>query len=236
MYTHTHTHTHNNDQGRPEEARVALQQAQGISESEATEAVRSMAVSETSQQKDSGSPLETLGRLVETPGTRKALSIGVGLVLLQQLSGQPSVLYYANRIFDKAGLGFEAAVGVGLFKGLTTLLSVALVENPKFGRRPLLITGTAGMTLSLLVLSALFVNGPDSVNQGAVLAAVFAYVGCYQVGFGPITWLILSEIFPLSVRAAGWVHLYMFAFLLWLLSMSILFVQCASAVCMPFFM
>jgi hypothetical protein len=193
-------------QGRPDEAQVALQSTQGISEKEAIEAVSLMTVSQPKDAQTSG--LSSLGRLVETPGTRKALAIGVGLVLLQQLSGQPSVLYYANRIFDKAGLGFEAAVAVGLFKGVTTLLSVALVENPNFGRRTLLITGTSGMTVSLLVLAGLFVNGPDSVNQAAVLAAVFAYVGSYQVGFGPITWLILSEIFPLSVGVYTCMYVY----------------------------
>lgn len=51
-----------------------------------------------------------MGQLTATPTNRKALVIGVGLVLFQQLSGQPSVLYYANRIFEGAGLGFEVCV------------------------------------------------------------------------------------------------------------------------------
>ena len=114
---------------------------------------------------------------------RKALTIGVGLVLFQQLSGQPSVLYYANRIFESAGLGFQAAVGVGVFKLIMTLVSVRLVEDPRWGRRPLLLYGTAGMTLSLFALSALFaLGGAAGPSQGLVIACVVAFVGCYQVG------------------------------------------------------
>ena len=52
-----------------------------------------------------GGVLDNLSELTKTPANRKALTVGIGLVLLQQLSGQPSVLYYANRIFERAGLG-----------------------------------------------------------------------------------------------------------------------------------
>ena len=54
---------------------------------------------------------------------RQALVIGVGLVVFQQFSGQPSVLYFANRIFEKAGFGYEAALGVGVFKLVMTIIS-----------------------------------------------------------------------------------------------------------------
>jgi hypothetical protein len=52
-----------------------------------------------------GGVLDNLSELTKTAANRKALTVGIGLVLLQQLSGQPSVLYYANRIFERAGLG-----------------------------------------------------------------------------------------------------------------------------------
>jgi len=147
--------------------------------------------------------LDNLGALVETKANRKALTVGIGLVLFQQLSGQPSVLYYANRIFERAGLGFEAAVGVGLFKAVMTLVSVQLVDSPRWGRRPLLLIGTTGMTVSLAILGALFANGADNISQGAVIAAIVSYVGFYQIGFGPISWLILSEVFPQKIRSSA---------------------------------
>jgi len=187
--------------GRTEEAEAAVRALSKVSSEEAKIQVNSM--TSMVDLKEKLSFQESFSRLVSDATNRKALTIGVGLVLFQQLSGQPSVLYYANRIFERAGLGFEAAVGVGLFKALMTLISVNLVEDPKWGRRPLLLLGTSGMAVSLLALAALFSGGADSVNQSAVIASIVAYVGCYQIGFGPITWLILSEVFPLKIRAAA---------------------------------
>jgi hypothetical protein len=93
------------------------------------------------------------------------------LITFSQLSGQPSVLYFANRIFEQAGLGFEAALFIGscmlhvvsrvifhhsdlflsgVFKLAMTFVSAFLVENPNFGRRTLLLYGNAGqVTLPL---------------------------------------------------------------------------------------
>lgn len=189
--------------GRVAEAEAALIQAQGVTPEEAQAQVGDMTAAASFAAGEDGGALASFKRLFAGGGNSKALTIGVGLVLAQQLSGQPSVLYYANRIFEKAGLGYEAAVGVGLFKAAMTLVSVRLVEDPKWGRRPLLLAGTAGMTLSLAALSLLFIGGAETVNQAAVLACIVAFVGCYQIGFGPITWLILSEIFPLNIRAAA---------------------------------
>eukprot|EP00667_Euglena_gracilis_P005927 EG_transcript_5969 len=190
-------------QGRPQEAVASLMQCQGLDEAAATQQVQEMVSLAATSKADRGIWTK-VGQLTATPTNRKALVIGVGLVLFQQLSGQPSVLYYANRIFEGAGLGFEAAVGVGVFKFLMTLVSVQLVEDPRCGRRPLLLIGTAGMALSLVGLSLLFLTaGAAAPNPTAVIASVVAFVGCYQIGFGPITWLILSEIFPLEIRSTA---------------------------------
>lgn len=188
--------------GREEEAVEALAAVQGLSLAAAQEEVAGMVTSPASATDVSF--LARAAELIQNPVNRAALGIGVGLVLFQQLSGQPSVLYYANRIFDSAGLGFEAAVGVGVFKCIMTLVSVALVEKDSFGRRPLLLAGTAGMSVSLAALTALFATaGGAAPDSGAVIACIVAYVGFYQIGFGPLTWLILSEIFPLAVRGTA---------------------------------
>jgi MFS family permease len=85
-----------------------------------------------------------------------------------------------------------------------TIVSAALVENPNWGRRPLLLYGNIGITISLAGLTALYTAaGTGEPNQAAIIACILAFVGCYQVGFGPITWLVLSEIFPLRVRSAA---------------------------------
>lgn len=159
-----------------------------------------------SKSSDSDSVIDNLKEILSSKYNRRALLIGVGLVLFQQLSGQPSVLYFANRIFENAGLGFEAAVGVGVFKLLMTLVSAKLVENPDWGRKQLLLYGNAGITASLIGLSTIYTLGassPDGPNQAAIISCILLFVGGYQIGFGPITWLILSEIFPLRIRSAA---------------------------------
>ena len=67
--------------------------------------------------------VEKFKEIFNSKYNRQALIIGVGLVVFQQFSGQPSVLYFANRIFEKAGFGYEAALGVGVFKLIMTIIS-----------------------------------------------------------------------------------------------------------------
>ncbi|EYU45952.1 hypothetical protein ABFS82_04G087100 [Erythranthe guttata] len=134
----------------------------------------------------------------------KAFIIGGGLVLFQQITGQPSVLYYAGPILQSAGFAAAAdatklSVVIGVFKLLMTGVAVLKVDD--LGRRPLLIGGVGGLAFSLLLLSAYykFLGGFPFV----AVAALLLYVGCYQISFGPISWLMVSEIFPLRTRGKG---------------------------------
>ncbi|KAK9279649.1 hypothetical protein L1049_013329 [Liquidambar formosana] len=134
----------------------------------------------------------------------KAFIIGGGLVLFQQITGQPSVLYYAGPILQSAGFSAAAdatrvSVVIGVFKLLMTGIAVLKVDD--LGRRPLLIGGVSGIALSLFLLSAYykFLGGFPIV----AVAALLLYVGCYQISFGPISWLMVSEIFPLRTRGRG---------------------------------
>lgn len=132
----------------------------------------------------------------------KALLVGGGLVFFQQFTGQPSVLYYAAPILQRAGFAVasdatQLSVLLGLFKLVMT--TVAVLNVDKLGRRPLLIVGAIGLTTSLAMLAIYF-----ALLTGFPYLAVTAlllYVGCYQVSFGPISWLMVSEIFPLRTRA-----------------------------------
>ncbi|XP_057548413.1 D-xylose-proton symporter-like 3, chloroplastic [Amaranthus tricolor] len=134
----------------------------------------------------------------------KAFIIGGGLVLFQQITGQPSVLYYAGQILQSAG--FSAAsdatrvsVLIGLFKFVMTGVAVLKVDD--LGRKPLLIGGVTGIAVSLFLLAAYykFLDGLPLV----AVAALLVYVGSYQISFGPISWLMVSEIFPLRTRGRG---------------------------------
>jgi sugar porter (SP) family MFS transporter len=151
------------------------------------------------------------------PRYRRPLTVGLSLVALQQLTGQPSVLYYAASIFNAAGFegadGARVAVGLGAFKLLMTLAAVALVDRA--GRRPLLLGGVSGMTAALALLSAaqagVFSSSAASDAAASAsaaadpaalvsVAALLLYVGCYQLSFGPISWLLVGELFPLGRR------------------------------------
>lgn len=142
---------------------------------------------------------------------RRALVAGLGLVLLQQVTGQPSVLYYQNDILQQVGFGRQTAAASLLVSGaklLATLFTVLKVDS--YGRRPLLTVGISMMLGALLVLGLGFqLAHPDpthgSIELGgawpaAVLAALVMYVMGYQIGFGPISWLMISEVFPLHSR------------------------------------
>nr|XP_043630349.1 D-xylose-proton symporter-like 2 [Erigeron canadensis] len=134
----------------------------------------------------------------------KALVIGAGIVLFQQITGQPSVLYYAASIFQTAGFSAasdatKASIFLGLIKLIMTGVAVLIVD--KLGRRPLLLGGVSGMVVSLFLMGS-FYTYLGNVPAVAV-AALLLYVGCYQISFGPIGWLMISEIFPLRLRGRG---------------------------------
>ncbi|XP_065878350.1 D-xylose-proton symporter-like 3, chloroplastic [Euphorbia lathyris] len=151
------------------------------------------------EEKSEGSILE-----VFQGASLKAFIIGGGLVLFQQITGQPSVLYYAGPILQSAGFSAAAdatrvSVVIGFFK--LAMTSIAVLKVDDLGRRPLLIGGVSGIALSLFLLSAYykFLGGFPFV----AVAALLLYVGCYQISFGPISWLMVSEIFPLRTRGKG---------------------------------
>lgn len=139
---------------------------------------------------------------------RRPLIAGLGLIFLQQLTGQPTVLYYANAIFRHAGLSSDAAalsgVIIGASKFVATLACVPLVDRA--GRRPLLLVGITTMLIALVLLAAVFGATGGALSEGgpagtAVLVGFFMYVTGYQIGFGPISWVLIAEVFPLRSRA-----------------------------------
>ena len=124
-------------------------------------------------------------------------------MLLQQFTGQPSVLYYAGAIFDAAGVGAVASVAVGVFKLVATLGAVATVD--KHGRRKLLFIGIGLMVVALLGLAIAFhgfegEGGGFTTRKVGIIGLIFLYIAAYQISFGPIAWLLISELFPLEVR------------------------------------
>jgi SP family galactose:H+ symporter-like MFS transporter len=103
------------------------------------------------------------------PAVRMPLLVGVGLALLQQVTGINTVIYYAPTIFEFAGfksaaVSIAATAGVGVVNVVMTLVALWLVDRA--GHRPLLLWGIAGMAISLLVLGAGFAFGRAGASGG----------------------------------------------------------------------
>ncbi|HVY79240.1 MAG TPA: sugar porter family MFS transporter [Solirubrobacterales bacterium] len=143
------------------------------------------------------------------PAVKAALVVGVGLAILQQVTGINTVIYYAPTIVEFTGVNSSAgsilaAVGVGVINVGMTLLALRLLDRA--GRRTLLMIGVSGMVVSLFALGAAFLGGGESTLSSIVaIASLMAYVASFAISLGPIFWLLNAEIYPLSVRskAAG---------------------------------
>jgi MFS transporter, SP family, galactose:H+ symporter len=143
------------------------------------------------------------------PGLRPALLVGVGLAVFQQATGINTIIYYAPQIFERAGLGsagtaLAATIGIGVINVLSTLIAIRLVD--RVGRKPLLLAGLAGMTLSLAVLGVAQRIGSMVGIDRAMLALITVgfvglYIVCFAFSLGPVVWLMISEIFPNRARA-----------------------------------
>ncbi len=142
-------------------------------------------------------------KVLLTPRLRTILIIGLILSACQQVTGINTVIYYAPTIFEAAGYqsansAIVATLLIGTVNTLMTLVSFWLLA--KFGRRILLLVGMFGMGISLIFLSAAFLIKTQLI-AGISLFSIMAYVSFFAFSLGPITWVILSEIFPLKVRS-----------------------------------
>ncbi|KAJ1415319.1 Sugar/inositol transporter [Sesbania bispinosa] len=136
------------------------------------------------------------------------LMVGIGLLVLQQLSGTNGVLFYSSTIFGNAGISSSnaATVGLGAIQVIATGITTWLVD--KSGRRLLLIISSSVMTISLLFVSIAFylegITSEDSPLHSilsilSVVGLVTMVIG-YSLGLGPIPWLIMSEILPVNIK------------------------------------
>lgn len=131
---------------------------------------------------------------------RLPLLIGIVLAVLQQFSGINAIIYYGPSIFQAAGVGGSNAlifqVIVGTVNVLFTL--IAIMYSDKYGRKFLLVTGLSGIVFSLVFCGALFYTGH---TQGILLLVlVLLFIACFAFSLGPVTWIIINEIFPTAVR------------------------------------
>ena len=128
--------------------------------------------------------------------------IGVALAVLQQWSGINVLFNYAEEIYRSAGYGVSDIlfniVLTGAINLVFTLLAIGLVD--RLGRRPLMLIGCAGIGFSHVLIGAAYVMHLKGL---AVLVFTLCSLGCYGLSLAPITWVLLSEIFPNRIRGAA---------------------------------
>jgi sugar porter (SP) family MFS transporter len=146
-------------------------------------------------------------KILFEPFIRSTIIIGVGLAVVQQVTGINTIIYYAPTIFKMAGFASSttailATMGVGVVFVLFTVIALPLIDS--IGRRPLLFAGLIGMAASLYALSWAFAQSDNSaLLKWVAMSSMLVYIACFAFSLGPIMWLMISEIYPLRVRGLG---------------------------------
>lgn len=126
--------------------------------------------------------------------------IGILLSFFQQAIGINVVLYYAPRIFATMGASGDASMIQTVVMGIVNILFtvVAIFTVDKLGRKPLLIIGSAGMMIGMTALAGLSFSGSIGI---AALVFIILYTASFMMSWGPICWVLISEIFPNTIRS-----------------------------------
>lgn len=138
-----------------------------------------------------------------SPGIMKAVIVGCAIAILGQFMGVNAVLYYGPEIFGKAGLGGEDAllsqVLVGAVNMLTTVIALFIID--RVGRKQLVYWGVSGMIISLLMIGLYFSAGESwNLGNSFLLAFFLFYVFCCAISISAVVFVLLSEMYPNSVR------------------------------------
>ena len=134
------------------------------------------------------------------PGIRIAVFVGVALALLSQFTGINAIIYYGPRIMEEAGLQLSDALGGQVVIGAVNVLATvyAIMKIDQFGRKNLMKGGIIGMFISLIAVGTLFIL---EMTQGYLLIVfILTFIMSFAVGYGPVLWVLLSEIYPTKVR------------------------------------
>lgn len=147
--------------------------------------------------------------LLTNKSSFRRLAVGCCIMFFQQFMGCNAMIYYAPTIFGQLGLNGNTtsllATGVyGIVNCLSTLPALFLID--KVGRRPLLMAGAVGDTISLVIVGAIIGKyGKDLVNHKAAgwvgIAFIYIYDINFSYSFAPIGWVLPSEIFNLAIRS-----------------------------------
>lgn len=146
-------------------------------------------------------------------GLKPIVWVGIFLAAFQQLVGINVVFYYSNTLWQSVGFSEDQSFIFSLISATinVTVTIVAILLIDKVGRRPLLLVGSAGMTITLGTMAVIFAtaqvgpNGPILSSGAGVTALIMAnlFVVFFGVSWGPIMWVMLGEMFPNMIRGAA---------------------------------
>jgi sugar porter (SP) family MFS transporter len=145
---------------------------------------------------------------VFTPWLKYPLIIGVGIMILTELTGIDTIVYYTPKIFKITGYisneqSILPAIIVGVSNVFFTIVSIFLLD--RIGRRPVYFIGLSGLVITLFSLGLCFhfQNELGDIFSLLTITTMVVFIGSFAVSFGPLSWLIISEIFPLKFRGLG---------------------------------
>ena len=132
-----------------------------------------------------------------------AMIIGISLALLSQVTGINAIIYYGPKILEEGGLQLGEALGGQVIIGVVNVLFtfIALWKIDDLGRKPLLIYGIIGIMISLIAIGLLFYFEVN--NTYLLMTFILTFIACFAFSFGPVVWVLLSEIYPLKIRGAA---------------------------------
>jgi MFS transporter, SP family, arabinose:H+ symporter len=134
------------------------------------------------------------------PGVSRAVTVSVILAILIHVSGINTIIDYAPAIFQSAGWKIDSALASTFIVGVTefffTLVSFWVID--RYGRKPLYIVGSFGMTVSLMLLVIAVLA--DRFQGVLVLALILTYIAFFAACIGPVFWTLMPEIFPNDMR------------------------------------
>jgi len=156
-----------------------------------------------------------------TPWIKRLVLVGIGIAIVQQITGVNSIMYYGTQILTDAGFSANGALTANIANGVISVLATfgGIYLLGKVNRRPMLAIGLAGTTSALLLIGVFSLLLPEGVGRAfVVLALTVTFLSFQQGAVSPVTWLMLSEIFPLRLRGFGF---GLCALVLWLANFAV---------------
>ncbi len=140
------------------------------------------------------------------PWLRRILLVGIGVSVVNQITGVNSIMYYGTQILEQSGFGTKTALIANIANGLISVLAVifGIWMIGRVNRRPMLIIGLSGTTtcLFLIALFSMVLKGSAALPY-VVLSLTVLFLAFMQGCIGPVTWLVTAEIFPQRLRGLG---------------------------------